>query len=209
LLFLREVPPGEYRLRFTLRAAPRGELRLSIGRATRPIEVWRVSVPEQPYTFQLPIHASSITVSGDAQAAQSIETVALVPVRHITTPWAVTNRARDAARYGRTVVYAIDNRVILEPDGFRVLAGRQPDVAISVPNSTSALTVEVQNVAVANRVRVAAGGWSETRDLAPDERWRVTVPLTDPTQLAIVNFRVERGVRVGAEVVGCRVVVIE
>jgi hypothetical protein len=209
LLFLREVPPGEYRLRFTVRAAPRGNLALSIGRATRPITVWRVSAPEQPYTFPLPIHASSITVSGDAEAAQSIQTMALVPVHHITTPWAATNRARDAARYGRSVVYAIDNRVVLEPDGFWVLAGRQPDVAISVPDAVSALTVEVRNVAIANRVSVAAGGWSETRDLAPDERWRVTVPLTDPTQLAIVNFRVEDGVRVGAEVVGCRVVVIE
>jgi hypothetical protein len=35
------------------------------------------------------------------------------------------------------------------------------------------------------------------------------VPVADPAQLAVVNFRVERGVRMGAEVVGCKVVMLE
>ena len=208
LLFLGEVPPGDYRLRFTLRSAPRGDIGLSIGRATRPVAEWRLSAPEQPFSFTVPMHAAAITVSGDAEAAQSIEELMLVPVRHITTPWAAGSRARDAARYGRHVVYAIDNRIVLEPDGFWVLGGRQPDVPITFDEAASALTLEVTNVAIVNRVRVSAGAWSETRDLDPDARWRVTIPIADSTRPAVVNFRVEQGVRIGGEVLGCRVTVI-
>src|SRR5262249_55582753 len=153
---------------------------------------WQVSA-DTDYRFRIPIQASTLTIVGDAAATESIRSVALVPLRHITTPWAAVTRARAAARYGRTVVYAIDNRVIIEPDGFWVLGGRQPDVVITTDHSRPELTFQVSNVAVRNRVRVSIAGWSATRELAPDERWLVTVPLPDSLQPATVNVRVEQG----------------
>jgi hypothetical protein len=208
MLNLSEVPPGDYRLRVSFVAEPRGEISLLVGRAGGPLATWQVSA-DTDYRFRIPIQASTLTIVGDAAATQSIRSVALVPLRHITTPWAAVTRARAAARYGRTVVYAIDNRVIIEPDGFWVLGGRQPDVVISTDHSQPELTFQVSNVAVRNRVRVSIAGWSATRELAPDERWRVTVPLPDSLQPAIVNVRVEQGAMAAGQLLGCRVSIVQ
>jgi hypothetical protein len=209
LLNLAEVPPGDYRLRLRFISEPRGEISLLVGAAGGPLVTWQVSAPDSPYRFRIPIQASALTIAGDAAAAESIRSVALIPIRHITTPWAAVTRARAAARYGRIVVYAIDNRVIIEPDGFWVLGGRQPDVVVTTDNSRSGLTFQVSNVAIQNRVRVSTGAWSAIRDLAPDERWLVTMPLSDSAQPAIVNFRVEHGAPMAGRLLGCRVSIVE
>ena len=209
MLSLSEVPPGDYRLRLRFGAEPRGEISLLVGRDGGPIATWQLSAVDNTYSFRVPLQASALTIAGDAAAAASVRSVALVPIRHISTPWAAATRARAAARYGRAVVYAIDNRVIMEPDGFWVLGGRQPDVVIATDDSRSALTLQVSNVAIRNRVRVSSGGWSATRELAPDERWLVTVPLDDSAQPAIVNFRVEHGAVVDGRVLGCRVRIVQ
>ena len=208
MLNLSEVPPGDYRLRLGFVAEPRGEISLLVGRVGGPLATWHVSGADNAYRFRIPIRASTLTIVGDPAAAESIRSVALVPLRHITTPWAAVTRARAAARYGRTVVYAIDNRVIIEPDGFWVLGGRQPDVVITTDRWQPELTFQVSNVAIRNRVRVSIAGWSATRELAPDERWLVTVPLPDSLQPAIVNVSVEQGAVAAGQLLGCRVSIV-
>ncbi len=209
MLNLAEVPPGDYRLRLKFVAEPRGELSLLVGSVGSPLATWQLSAGDNTYSFRIPIQASAVTIVGDAAAAASVRSVALVPVRHIPTPWAAVTRARAAARYGSAVVYAIDTRIILEPDGFWVLGGRQPDVVVTTDGSPSALTFQVSNVAIRNRVRVSTDAWSATRELAPDERWLVTVPLRESPQPAIVNFRVEHGAVVGGRLLGCRVSIVQ
>ena len=46
-------------------------------------------------------------------------------------------------------------------------------------------------------------------ELAPHERWLVTVPLRDPAQPALVNFRVEQGIFVSGRFLGCRISIVE
>jgi hypothetical protein len=101
------------------------------------------------------------------------------------------------------------DRIVLESDAFWVVGGRQPDAVIATDGSQSGLTFQVSNVAIRNRVRVSSGGWSATRELAPDERWLVTVPLGDSTQPAILNFRVEHGAVVDGRLFGCRVSIVQ
>jgi hypothetical protein len=209
LLNLFEVPPGDYRLRLRFDAEPRGEISLRVGRAGTPLATWQVAAVDNTYSFRLPLKTSAVTIVGDAAAAASVRSVALIPIRHITTPWAAVTRARAAARYGGAVVYAIDNRIIIEPDGFWVLGGRQPDVVMTTDGSSSGLTFQVSNVAIHNRVRVSAGAWSATRELAPNERWLVTVPLAESAQPAILNFRVEHGAVVGGRLLGCHVTIVQ
>jgi hypothetical protein len=208
MLTLSEVPPGDYRLRLRFVAEPRGEISLLVGGGGGPLARWQVSA-DDTYSFRIPIQASTVTIVGDAAAAAAVRSVALIPIRHIATPWAAVTRARVAARYGHAVVYAIDNRIIIEPDGFWVLGGRQPDVVITTDGSRSGLTFQVSNVAIRNRVRVSMGEWSATRELAPDERWFVTVPLRDSAQPAMLNFRVEHGAVVGGRLLGCRVSIVQ
>jgi hypothetical protein len=71
------------------------------------------------------------------------------------------------------------------------------------------LTLQVSNIAIPNRVRVSNGAWSQTRELAPDERWLITVPLRDPAQPALLNFRVEQGTFVSGRFLGCRISIVE
>ena len=208
LLFLHEVPPGDYRVRRSFGSAPRGELRLFIGRGAGPIVRWQVSDPNVDI-LHVPVQASAVTIVGDADAAASLRPLSLTPVRRVTTAWANATRARDAARYGSYVVYAIDNRVMLDADGFWVLGGRQPDVVIAALTPTAALRLEVRNVAAPNLVRVSTGGWSATKSLAPDERWPITVPLDAADAAHVVNFRVEQGARSGGQLLGCRVTFLE
>jgi hypothetical protein len=208
LLILREVPPGDYRVHRSFGSAARGELRLFIGRGAGPIAQWQVSDPDV-FAFRVPVRASVVTIVGDADAAASLRRLSLTPVRHVTTPWANTTRARDAARYGSYVVYAVDTRVMLDAAGFWVLGGRQPDVVIASLKPTTALRLDVRNVAAPNVVRVSAGAWSATKSLAPDERWPITVPFDAADAAHVVNFRVEQGARSGGQLLGCRVTFLE
>ena len=209
MLNLSEVASGEYRLRLKFFSEPRGEISLSVGGTGGPLAAWDVSSPENTYSFRIPIQASQLTIAASPAAAASLRSVAMTPVQHFAPSGTATMRARAAARYGRTVVYAIDNRIVLEPDGFWVLGGRQPDVVMTKDDSPAGLTFRLSNVAVRNRVRVSTSTWSASRDLAPDERWLVTVPVSDAAQPAIVNFRVEHGATVGGRFLGCRVSVVE
>jgi hypothetical protein len=80
LLFLAEVPPGDYGLRVTRKALARGELVLGIGRNTRPVERWSLADGQlDTRSFYLPIRASTIVVTGDEDALSSVEDMALVP----------------------------------------------------------------------------------------------------------------------------------
>jgi len=175
-----------------------------IGRGAGPIAQWQVSAPEID-AFRVPVEASTVAIVGDGDAAASLRRLSLVPLRHITTAWANRTRARDAARYGSNVVYAIDNRVVLDTGGFWVLGGRQPDVVIAALEPTAALRLELRNVATPNVIRVSAGAWSATRSLAPDERWPMTVPVDASEAAHVVNFRVDQGVRSNGQLLGCRV----
>jgi hypothetical protein len=192
LLFLEEVPPGNYRLRVAGKPSARGELALGIGRASVPAARW--SLPsEEAGRFYLPVRAASIAVTGDTEALRSIENVVLVggPEMNAAPPSAA--RARDGARYGPVVVYALDDRVWLEPQGFWVMGERTPDVVVALDQPAGSFDLEIRNGPELNRVRVRAGGWSSARSLGSDERWRVRVPVPGPAQAIVLGFEVERG----------------
>ena len=206
LLSLEEVPAGDYRLRMTRTPSARGELVLGIGRASVPAARWPLSA-EQAGRFYLPVRASYIRVTGDAEALQSIENVALVPEPQARTPTEThtgsendvstlvlrTARARDAGRYGTSVVYTLDDRVWLEPRGFWVMGGRAPDVVIAMDHPVDSLEIDVRNGPGPNRLRIRAGAWSSERALGPDEPWHVRVPVTGHAPAIVVGFDVQRG----------------
>jgi hypothetical protein len=208
LLFLAEVPAGDYRLRVTRKPSARGQLALGIGRNTRPVERWSLADgPVDRASIYLPIRASTIVVTGDEDALRSVEQIALVPAprSHETGP--ATARARDAARYGSVVVYATDNFIWLQPDGFWMMGESQPEVVIATDTPVAALDLEVRNVSAPNVVRLRAGRWSAERTLLPDERWAVSLPVVDLGPAILVGVSVERGVRLRDRLLGSFVTV--
>jgi hypothetical protein len=194
LLLLNEVPAGDYQLQVTHGPASHGELDLAIGRASLPIERWPVSDEWNDYTFHLGASASSLIVTGNEAALRSVQRVALVPVAPRDEPSAPA-RARDAARYGPVVVYALDDRVSLDTGGFWVLGERRPDVIVSANHPVSFVDLFVRNMPIANTIRVRSGRWYVERALAAEEEWRVRVPLPEPVQDVTIGFDVASGVR--------------
>jgi hypothetical protein len=196
LLFLPEVPPGSYRVRLKRRPNARGQIVLGVGRATMPFAQWSLTDdPNDRFPFDLVVHASSLVVNADDDAARSVDEVTLVPARRSKETPTVEGRARDAARYGSSVVYALDDRIWLEPGGFWVSGERQPDVIVATDQPVGALQLEALNGPIVNRLRISAGAWSSDHRLAPDERWPIRVPAVGPRQAFVVNFDVERGFR--------------
>jgi hypothetical protein len=207
LLSLGDVPPGDYRLRVKRGPSAHGELSVGIGRATTAAWHWSLADGSaDTLRFHLPLVASSVVVTGDAAAMGYVEEVALLPAPRGETP-SVTReaRARDAARYGELVVFTIDQRVMLEARGFWLLGGRQPDVIVATDKQFHALDLELRNVAVANRVGIWAGRWSVERSLAPDEVWRVRVPVAGLGTSFRMGFKVESGLPPSEGLLGCRV----
>ena len=196
LLFLTEVPPGRYNVRVTLKPSARGALVLGVGRASVPVARWSLSAaPVDVSTLVLPVTASTVVVKGDEDATRSVEEVALVPIERMPQAGPTGARARDGARYGSVVVYAIDDRLWLEPNGFWIMGERQPEVVITTDKPASSIELDVRNIPTSNRVRLWAGRWSSERTLGPDEHWRVRVPIAGLGPAVVVGFKVERGVR--------------
>ena len=208
LLFLAEVPPGDYRLRVTRKALARGELLLGIGRNTRPVERWSLADGQiDTWSFYLPIRASTIVVTGDEEALRSVEHIAVVPAPRSHEIGPATVRARDAARYGSVVVYATDDFIWLEPEGFWIRGENQPEVVIAPDQPVAALDLDVRNVSTPNVVRLRAGGWSAYRTLDAEERWRVSMPVADLAPAIVLGVTVERGVQVRDRLLGSFVTV--
>jgi hypothetical protein len=193
LLRLNDVPAGNYRLQVTRGSPAAGDLDLSIGNATRPIERWPVSDDEKPYAFHLGTTAASIAVAGNEPALRSVKKVALVPDGDDAAMPSL--RARSAARYGGFVVYALDDRVSLEDGGFWVLGERRPDVVVSAARAVSSLDITIHNRPIANTIRVRAGRWYVERAMQPDEEWHVRIPLPEPMRDIVLGFDVDHGSR--------------
>jgi len=201
MLFLEELPAGDYRLRVKRKPPGLGELVLGIGRFSVPALRWPVSGGAD-VRFHLPVRASTLTVRGDADAMQSVEKVALVPdppsavaaqTENGTSAPPRTARARDGARYGPAVVYTLDDRVWLEPQGFWVMGARAPQVVVAMDDPVESFAVTVRNGPAENRVRVWSGGWSSERALGPDESWDIRMPAPSLARAIIVGFEVQRG----------------
>ena len=191
LLYLEEIPSGTYRIQVTRRPLAGGQLALGIGKSSVPVERWSLATDQQP--FYLPVHTSMIAVTGDADAIRSVSKVALVPVPDTSAPLLSDARARDAVRYGPMVVFALDDRVWLEPKGFWVKGETQPEVVVTIGQPVDSLDLHIRNGPGANHVRVWSGAWSATRELTRDELWHVRVPVPDHARAIAVGFDVQRG----------------
>ena len=194
LLYLSDVPSGEYQLRVKRGPTAHGDFSsASAGAMLRHGNVLSDGSTDT-LRFHLPLVASSVVVNGDAAATQFVEQVALLPAPPRAKTFDMSDaRARDAARYGDLVVFTVDDRAILDARGLWVLAGRQPEVVVTTDKPFNTLDLELRNVSVANRVGIWAGRWWVERSLAPDEVWRVSVPVVGLGRSFRMGFKVESG----------------
>jgi hypothetical protein len=206
LLYLADVPSGTYKLGIHRRATANGTLVVRIGRGSGA--AWEGALGDgsaDALTLRLPVLSPTITVTGDENAMQSVDSVALVPEPRSASARASDERAWDAMRYGSLVVFATDDRIRLDHDGFWVLGERQPNVIVGLDRPTDVVDLALRNASISNRVRVSAGRWTIERVLAPDEEWRVRVPTAGSGYTFQLRFDVQSALPPQQGSLGCRV----
>jgi hypothetical protein len=176
LLFaIPAVPAGQYTLR---PRATRGDGRLtvSIGRGG-PIAELALAATTDVLTLDLPVTVRAILVSGDTTAQRTVRGLNLEPsALGNGAAQAPGEFARDAVRYGDTIVYFLDDRSFAEPDGFWLGGGRSSSIVVQ-PRSTAPLKLHLGNGPVANTVTIQAGAWQERWQMQPGEERDVEIPF--------------------------------
>jgi hypothetical protein len=208
VLWLDEVPPGEYSLQVRRRQFARGELTLRVGAGSLPLERWSLTEGGmEAARFTLPITAGALSVIGTEESVRSVRRLVLVPIRRIIEPGLADLRARDGGRYGSKIVYVTDDRAWIGPEGLWLGGRSQAQVLVLDENAAGeTIDLEVRNIDVPNRVHLGSGAWSAERTLSPDETWRIGVPKS-PNRALAITLETENGSDKNGRFVGALVTV--
>ncbi|MGD9905699.1 MAG: hypothetical protein AB7U83_19680 [Vicinamibacterales bacterium] len=154
-----------------------GVLTVQIGRDAPPSETWPLAGRTAGLTglvVDLPAIAHSVTVIGDDTARAAIRRLTLRPRRLIADETAVPLALR-AARYGPSVVFALDDNAYLEPGAMWIRGERAARVMVR-PDAAGLATVRLHGGPVANTVTLAAAGWQAIVPLDAEAQREVTLP---------------------------------
>jgi hypothetical protein len=179
LLLLHDLPAGRYRVR-AVASVPAGTFRGTVGRSARPIFEWRAAAAagNEGIEVDLPVSLETFIIAGDAEATRIPPTLTLQPleVRPHDEVHAAGLPARQALRYGSTIVYFFDDRSIPEETGFWVAGERETLVVMAPDDPRHGARFRLNNGGRANRVRIVSGKWRAWQELAPGESRIVDVP---------------------------------
>ncbi|HVH57948.1 MAG TPA: hypothetical protein VM791_16905 [Vicinamibacterales bacterium] len=182
LLFaIPAVPAGDYHLRPRL-TRPEGRISISIG-SGGPIQTITLTSTSQVIALHLPVPVRAILVAGDEQAQHSVRGLNIEPIALVRAADRLTaDFAHDAVRYGRTMVYFLDDRSFPEADAFWLGGGRSSSIVLQ-PDAGVAPTLFVRNAPAANTLTLEAGAWRAQVQLAAGEEREIQLPLTGSAML--------------------------
>ena len=196
LLQAAGVPAGDYDVFLDAASEPTGTVAVRLGRQGREgftLETWRLDGMRRGFsglTLNLPVDARTIVVTGDEPARQSVRAITLRPRALAAGP---RPEAVRAARFGRVVVYALDDDAYLEPGAFWTRAERTARVVVQADAGTVSV-MRIKAGPVANEVRLRAGVWTTTVPLAADATVDVPLP-SEATAPAVLEIASPRGFR--------------
>ena len=177
LLQIPLVPAGEFDVFIEGRSRLEGTATVRLGRDDLTMETWWLGdrpVGMTGLVLRLPAVAHSIEISGDDAAQASVRRLTLRP-RALPESAVTQPEALRAARFGSTVVFALDDNAFLE-SGALWIRGEDSARVIVQPDAVDGAVVRLQGGAVANVVTLAAGGWTSEVRLGPDESRDVPLP---------------------------------
>jgi len=191
-LALPFLPAGRYRLWADLTTAAAFEIHLVAGRSAGPFDSWAIA-RDGPGAMSrdllLPVGVSRVLVRGDSVASPAVRAIWLQPVAEAGTAPVSTLRAASAMRYGRLVVYALENAYI-EPGGLWTAGGQTAAIVVQGGSGQQAAVFTMRAGPVATPARVSAGAWTLEADLKPGEERAVSIPLSrDGTALVTITAR--------------------
>jgi hypothetical protein len=172
-----DVPPGRYRLAVASGSNVTGVAEISLGRPDAVLS--RCDLQDQPpgltaCEIALPAGASALWVAGDSRLARSGQALSLVadapgPAAHCDA------RASRALVQGDATWFVVGGRAWVERGGMWSAGGRRVQlVAGGTPGK--AVPMRIRQGAAAGLVRVSAGSWDESRELAAGRTWDLEVP---------------------------------
>ncbi len=176
LLQIPGVPAGDYDVFVEGRSQLSGTVVVRLGRQDVGMETWKLDTHPAGVTgfvLHLPVDAHSITVSGDEAARASVRRMTLKP-----RPLGSRGRssaALRAGRYGRVVVYALDDHAYLEP-GAQWVKGETAASFVVQGDAGMRPVARVRAGAVDNVVTLSAGNWRVVLPIAKDQSVDVSLP---------------------------------
>lgn len=168
LLYVPNLPAGDYRLHATPRAAgtPGARLSLELGRDAAPFATWPAGSPPPPLSLVTDLH--SLRVTGDLDADLWLEPVTL------RRP-ALAGQARRVTRLGDIVMYSMDDSSYVENMGAWIGGDRATEMLLTV---APAARLSARLEAGPARVQVRLDGEWGTRQLTLDPHVSAVVPLS-------------------------------
>jgi hypothetical protein len=190
LLQIPGVPAGEFDVLVEGRSRLEGVATVRLGRDGRPMETWRLDGRPSGFTgltLRLPAIAHSISIVGDDAARASVRRLMLRP-RRLPDSEPSQPHALRAARYGVTVVFAVDDNAYYEADAIWVRGERTTRLIVQADDPARAV-LRLTGGAVANSVTLTAPGWTGEVRLAPEERRDVALPAAalSPAVMAVTS----------------------
>jgi hypothetical protein len=185
------LPAGTYHLR---PRAVRAEGRLSIGIGNGgPVQTVSLTSTSQVIAVDLPVRVRALLVLGDEQAQRSVRGMNIEPLAVARGADRLTaDFARDAVRYGSTIVYFLDDRSFPEPDAFWLGGGRSSSIVLQREARTP-VTMLLRNAPVPNTVTLEAGDWRAQLQLAAGEEREIKLPFDAGTDALLLRMEASSG----------------
>ena len=175
----------------------RFEGRLSAGVGREFVPGWTISLEEaSALTVEYPVNVRAIVVKGDERAAGKVEYATIGPLEIFPADrLPARGFARQAVRYGGTLVYFMDEGAFPEPQAFWV-RGRNSAAVVLDPDAPRGIArLFLRNAPVANTLTVEAGRWREALTLAPGEERGLEIPLDRARGATLVRVTSASGFR--------------
>ena len=188
------IPAGEYRIS-PIADDPRGWIMVGIGRDQFAVVTEPLASPPRPIALRFPVTVRDIVVRGDEDARQTVRGLVLEPLAVMPAGRWGAETGRRAVRYGRTIVFFLDDQSFPEASGFWVGGSRSSSVAIQSDDGRPVLTITMRNGPVANHVAMDVAGTQSDLEFAPGEERRVSVPVDASRGAAHLTLQIASGFR--------------
>jgi hypothetical protein len=152
-----------------------------------------------PLILDFPVDVRAIVIRGDEQARRTIRGMTIEPLSIVPPAQRLTSDyARRAVRYGTSTVFFLDDRSFPEPEAFWTGGKRRSTIVLQPHDPSAHTTLLVRNAPVDNRVTMESGSWRGDLQLAPGEERRITVPIEQPRNAALLTLTTAGGFRPSA-----------
>ena len=198
------LPAGRYRAviewaaRDPLPARAGARVGLQVGRIGGPLTTWTVTpTPGGTWSeeFWLPVDAGFVGLRGDADLERSIAALRMEAVDVVDLgARTATPQVLAAARFGEAVVLFHDERLYPEASGFWTAGGRASRITLACPGGcASGVLLRMHSGKVANQLRLATHGWSETVALGGETPVEVRVPPPAAGGVILLDLATDSG----------------